>query len=256
MLSDMDTINLIVRGQEFGLCHAANQATCEGFEAGVLTCASLLVAGPWLAEAVALAHAHREWEIGLQLTLTCPTAGCRWGPVAPATLVPSLVEPTATFPRRLATDANAAEIARELEAQVERARAWGITPAYLDFMGEAGPEVDAAVQHLGGRLGIPTGTTCWGIASMIQRAPGSAFQPCEQLRDLRPGTHLWEVRPAQASPETWGLWPDEEQARARQADALAICDPELIALVRSKSIELLSFRQHIETRLGAEAESE
>src|SRR5437868_12631252 len=92
-LDSMDLLSLIVRGDDFGLCHAANQAICEAFETGLLTCASLLVTTPWLAEAVTLAQGHAEWELGLQLTLHCPTAGYRWGPVLGAAAVPSLVEP-------------------------------------------------------------------------------------------------------------------------------------------------------------------
>src|SRR6516164_1373230 len=95
--SPLDTISLIVRGDHFGLCHASNQALWEGFEAGVLTCASLAVTGPWVAEAAVLAHDHQEWEIGLLLNVTCDTVGCRWGPVAGPSLVPSLVGPTGNF---------------------------------------------------------------------------------------------------------------------------------------------------------------
>jgi len=71
----MNVISLIVRGDDLGLCHAANEAICEAFETGLLTCASLVVTTPWLAEALRLAHEHPEWEIGLQLVLHArPTA--------------------------------------------------------------------------------------------------------------------------------------------------------------------------------------
>ena len=39
------------RVDDFGLCHAANQAVLEAFETGLLTCASLAVVSPWAAEA-------------------------------------------------------------------------------------------------------------------------------------------------------------------------------------------------------------
>src|SRR5207245_2944163 len=42
----MNVISLIVRGDDFGLCHACNQAISEAFEAGLLTCASLVVVTP------------------------------------------------------------------------------------------------------------------------------------------------------------------------------------------------------------------
>jgi predicted glycoside hydrolase/deacetylase ChbG (UPF0249 family) len=248
-------INLIVRAKEFGLCHAANQAIQEGFESGIVTCSSLVVVGPWVAEAVALAHAHPEWEIGLQLVLNCPTAGCRWGPAAGPARVPGLVEPTGTFSPQLAATAKAVEIAQELEAQVERARSWGISPAYLDFAGAASPNIEESIHRLSERLGIPSGTAGWGIHSILPQAPGSIAQLLEALRALPPGVHLWEVWPAHDSPETWGLWPEDE-ACARQADAQSVCSSEVMAVIRQREIELISFREHTETRVGEEAENE
>src|SRR5205823_11997966 len=129
----MSAISLIVRADDFGLCHAANQAVCEAFETGLLTCASLVVNTPWMAEAVKLAHEYPEWEIGLQLLLSSPTGGYRWGPVSGAPTVPSLVEPAGTFPPSLSDAAQPHDITRELEAQVERAQACGIRPAYLVY---------------------------------------------------------------------------------------------------------------------------
>src|SRR2546421_3521077 len=96
-----DGVQLIVWAQGLGLGHSVNQAIEEAFETGVLTCASVLAPGPWLAEAAALVRQYPEWEIGLQLSLTCETIGCRWGPVAGADKVPSLVESTGTFPQSL-----------------------------------------------------------------------------------------------------------------------------------------------------------
>src|SRR2546421_11418545 len=106
----MEGISLIVRADDFGLCHAANQAILEGFETGLLTCASLAVVCPWVAEAATLAHGHPEWEIGVQLMLTCPAAGCRWGPVAGAAAVPSLADATGAFPARLPAAARARDL--------------------------------------------------------------------------------------------------------------------------------------------------
>lgn len=250
----MDGISLIVRGDDFGLCHASNQAIWEAFETGLLTCASLAAYGPWLAEAVEMVRSHPEWEIGLQLALECATAGCRWGPVAGSAAVPSLVEPTGTFAPSLPEAARPDDIMRELEAQVERARAWGIEPAYLEFDGTAHPAVEVVMRRLSEQLGSPAKMTDWGVQLLPSAAgkPGAVQTIRKTLEDLLPGVYLWSGRPAQDSPETWALWPDEETARARHADALALCDLETIALIQRRGIELISFRQHMETRLGTE----
>jgi hypothetical protein len=252
----MDTISLIVRASHFGLSHSSNQAICEGFELGVLTCASLIAAGPWLAEAAGLVHDHPEWEIGLELVLTCDGAGCRWGPIAGAGRVPGLVDPRGTFSTQLASTIAAEEIAQEFNAQVERVRAWGITPAYLDYEGDANPVVDANLHQFSERLGIPARMTDWGLTSILRNTPASPLNARDVLGSLSSGVHLWAVSPAHDSPETWALWPDEERARCNQADALAICDPEIRALIEKRGIERIGFRQHVEARVGSEAENE
>src|SRR5438045_2619303 len=90
-------IRLAVLGDGLGLSHAGNCAIEEAFELGVLTCATLAPAGPWLAEAAGLLRDYPHWPVGLLLALECRSAGARWGPVAGAAAVPSLVRPTGDF---------------------------------------------------------------------------------------------------------------------------------------------------------------
>jgi hypothetical protein len=247
---------LIVRADDFGLCHAVNQAVLEAFETGVLTCASLAVVGPWVAEVASLARDHPEWEIGLQLSLTCDTRGCRWGPVAGAAAVPALVDPAGTFMPRLPADVDAEAVRHELDAQADRARRWGISPAYLEYAGPEHPAVSATLPRLSERLGVPVWASARGIRrlELSETAPGT--HPAEQtridalcaaLRALSPGGHLWATRPAHDSPEAWGLWPEEE-VRSRQADASALCSAEVRTTLRECGIELTGFQQQMDVR--------
>lgn len=252
-MDSMSGISLLVRGDDFGLCHAANQAVCEAFETGLLTCTSLVVITPWLAEAVQLAHAYPEWEIGLQFVLDCPTVGYRWGPVSGSRTVPSLVEPAGTFLPSLADAAQPAEITRELEAQVERAQSCGIRPAYLVYAGADHPAVGATLQQLSERLGVPVWTTAWGVQPLALAEFGTrAIQ--EALAALKPGAYLWRTHPLHASPEVWALWADPEIAAARYAESVALCSPEIRALLEQRGLEQISFRQYLEQRLGTESE--
>jgi predicted glycoside hydrolase/deacetylase ChbG (UPF0249 family) len=246
----MDAISLIVRADEFGLCHAANQAIEEGFEAGLLTCASLAVACPWAAEAVELARAHPEWEIGLQLLLTCPVRGCRWGPVAGPAAAPSLVDATGGFFPQLSAAARAEEIGREWEAQLERARAWGLAPAYLEYVGETSPDLDRLLQRLSERHGLPAQMAGWGLRRLSIEGGEEA---AKVLAGLAPGAYLWVVRPTHDTPEAWGLWPEGDTTQQRHADALAVCSAAVAAAIRERGIERISFRQYVEVRLGSEA---
>lgn len=249
----MAEVAMIVRADWLGLSHGVNQAIEEAFEAGLLTDACLAVPCPWVAEAVALLHAHPEWEVGLQLVLHCPTTGCRWGPVA-GDAVPTLTDAVGCFPPLLLDSADPDDVHRECLAQVERAKAWGITPAYLEADG-----LDPTLaRQLSEQLGIPTGMTTWGLRP-LQLPPGPTPPWWERLEaalsSLTPGTYLWRTTPAQDSPETWGLWP-EALAEQAAAEWRALCSAELAALLRARGIELISFRQHLETRLGGAAEFE
>ena len=249
----MCAISLIVRGDDFGLCHASNQAICEAFETGVLTCASLLVTTPWLAEACGLIREHPEWEIGLQLSLHCATDGYRWGPLSGAPTVPSLVEPDGTFSRSLSAAAQPKDIAGELNAQVERARACGIRPAYLEYEGAGHPVVEAVLHDLSERLGVPARMTSWGVEPVpLSGLDQKAFD--DVLATLKPGTYVWVAHPTHASPEAWALWARAESAAARYADAVALCSAEIRSLLDQRGIERISFGQHLEERLGTETE--
>jgi predicted glycoside hydrolase/deacetylase ChbG (UPF0249 family) len=249
----MDAISLIVRADDFGLCHAANQAIEEGFEAGLLTCASLAVTCPWVAEAAGLIRAHPEWEIGLQLVLTCQVRGCRWGPVAGAGAVPGLVDATGAFWPQLPATARVEEMGREWEAQLERARAWGIAPAYLEYGGEMTPELGRELQRLSERHGLPARMADWGLQLL---SPEGGEAAVKALTSLAPGVYLWVVRPAHETPETWGLWPYGNTAEQRHADALAVCSAAVAAVIRERGIERISFRQHVEARLGCDVGSD
>lgn len=247
----MSTTSLLVRADDLGLCHAANQAISEGLEVGVLTSAALTVAAPWAAESVDLVREHPTWEIGLQLSLTCSTLGCRWGPVAGAAAVPSLVMPTGTFHRTLPAHANADDISLELHAQVGRAHAWGLTPAYLESEEENHLAVAAVLQQLRRQLGLPP--RMMGSALVALTLPPELVLETREtalmnaLAALAPGTHLWVTHPAQDSPETWGLWP-YATTQHRQGDLLAVCSAAVRALLRQRGIPLVSYRQFLDAR--------
>jgi predicted glycoside hydrolase/deacetylase ChbG (UPF0249 family) len=255
----MDATSLILRADDFGLSHTVNQAICEAFEIGVLTCASLQVTGPWVAEAAALAQQYSEWEIGLQLNLCCRTAGSRWGPILGAQAVPSLVEPMGTFPASIPQTASAEDIARELTAQAERIRAWGITPAYLEYDGEPHPAVEASLHRLSEDLGVPTRKPAWGIQQLflpahVEDSLESVLR--EVLVALKPGVYLWVTHPAHDAPDTWAMWSESQTVPLRKAEARLLCSPALRHLLEQRQIERIGFRECVEERLGMTSELE
>jgi predicted glycoside hydrolase/deacetylase ChbG (UPF0249 family) len=126
---------LIIHADDLAVAHSVNAASFDALDKGAITSASIMVPTPWINEVAAYARAHPDADLGLHLTLTSEWATYRWGSVASANLVPSLFDPDGTLPRDvqpLAARAKAAEVERELRAQIDRAIALGIRPTHLD----------------------------------------------------------------------------------------------------------------------------
>lgn len=120
---------VIISCDDLGSCHAANVGVFEALHHGVATCASLMVPAPWAAHAAS--HADPGDDLGVHLTLNAEHATYRWGPITHA---PSLQSGEGGFPRTLEDlweHADHDEVLRELQAQIERALAWGLDVTHL-----------------------------------------------------------------------------------------------------------------------------
>jgi len=127
---------LILNGDDLGMCHAANAATFDAMERGVLTAASLMVPCPWAYAACLTARSRPDLDVGVHLTLTSEWPAYRWGPLLGASRCPSLVDDLGFFPRRpedgLFERGAPDEILAEAEEQIRRALDWGLDPTNLD----------------------------------------------------------------------------------------------------------------------------
>jgi predicted glycoside hydrolase/deacetylase ChbG (UPF0249 family) len=125
---------LIVHADDLGVTHSVNAASIQGLETGFVNSASIMVPCPWFPEIADYAKNHPDTDFGLHLTLTSERVYYRWGPVAPADKVPSLLDQNGylhhDWTPDIHIDPREAEI--ELRAQIDRAYAMGIRPTHLD----------------------------------------------------------------------------------------------------------------------------
>jgi len=125
---------IIVHADDLGETHSVNAAAIKALQGGTINSASLMVPCPWFPEIADYAKSHPNADFGLHLTLTSERVYYRWGPVAPADKVPSLVDQNGYFHHDWEANAHidAREVEVKLRAQIERALAMGVRPTRLD----------------------------------------------------------------------------------------------------------------------------
>ncbi|MDH3212440.1 MAG: polysaccharide deacetylase family protein [Myxococcales bacterium] len=125
----------VIHCDDIGMCRAANDGAFEALRNGPATCGSIMVPCPAFPEAAEWARTHPELDLGIHLTLNAEWPEHRWGPVAGASAVPSLVDAAGQLlPTTLETAVRAkpAEVEIELHAQVDLALQTGIDATHLD----------------------------------------------------------------------------------------------------------------------------
>ncbi len=126
---------LLIHADDVGLCHSVNVATIRAMEKGVVTCASIMVPCPWMPEIAEYCRNHPEADFGLHLTMTSEWRNYRWPTVTPIPEVPGLIDKDGFIhsdENQTAQFASAAEVEKEIKAQVARAAHFGIKPTHVD----------------------------------------------------------------------------------------------------------------------------
>lgn len=126
---------LIINNDDAGMCHAANKATIEGMENGVISSATIMTPCPWYNEIASYAAANPSKGFGVHLTLTSEWKHYRWGTVAPRDKVPGLYDEQGYMwkgIREVYSSSNPEEALIEGRAQLKRALNSGIPVTHID----------------------------------------------------------------------------------------------------------------------------
>jgi len=170
---------LIIHADDLAVSHSQDSASFAALERHAATAASIMVPCPWLTEVAEFAKAHPRADLGLHLTLTSEWHSYRWGPVASRDQVPGLLGPDGNLwpdVPFVTEHASAAEVEKEIRAQVELAMKLGIHPTHLDS--HMGTLFDPAYFPMYVKVARE-----YGLPFLAARAPGAPASMLALLKD-------------------------------------------------------------------------
>lgn len=269
----------IIHADDVGMCQASIQAFEELDAFGLVTCGAVMVPCPWFPQAADYARSHPQTDLGLHLTLTSEWPLYRWGPVSTRDPRSGLMDEEGFFPRRtedFQAKANQRAAIGEMEAQLQRARQFGIRLSHIDtHMGTViHPKYLQAYVSLAQKnrlpamllrmeesdllkMGLNQLTAKLG-ARLIQQLEQSGFpmadaivqlpldQPDNRLEiaknafdTLKPGVTHFIIHPSVDTPELRAITPDW---RGRVADYQTFLREDLREYVRQIGVQVIGYR--------------
>ncbi len=171
---------LIVTADDFGAAREVNDAVEDAHQHGILTAASLMVAAPAAADAVARAKANPRLRVGLHIVLV------EGKPTLPAASVPDLVDASGNFRTDMARAAANMfffpKVRRQLEAEIA---------AQFDAFRATGLSLDHVNTHKHFHLHPTIASTILRVGKTHGlRAIRVPLEPQHVLRRAEPGARL------------------------------------------------------------------
>jgi len=256
-----NSVALIIRTDDVGMSHSVNLGMQRLVSTGMPVSVSVMFACPWYQEAVEILKQHPNASVGIHLVLNSEWKNYRWGPVAGATAVPSLVDENGFFfPSSEALhqhNPNVAEIETELRAQIDRALRSGVKIDYVDYhMGTAVryPEFQAVTERLAQEYGL-------GMSHYFgetEDSPQYSAPPARKMDSLlvlinrmKPGLNMVITHVGIDDAELGALLdmntdqPLPDMSKNRQGELTALTSSRFAAALKARNVVLLTYRDVI-----------
>lgn len=126
---------IMLHADDIGMSPEANMAVEKQLLDGVIQSAAVMIPCPNAEEFILWAKNNPKMDIGLHLTLTSEWKTYRWGPVTPLDEVQGLLDEDKKMwhsVMQVVQHASAAEVEKEIRAQIEQSIAWGHRPDHID----------------------------------------------------------------------------------------------------------------------------
>lgn len=242
---------LLIRIDDAGLNIDTNRGVETAALAGVARSVGIMACTPAFDDAARrLRDLPSSIAIGVHLTLNSEWTNVRWGPVLPASRVPSLVDKDGFFPfdhaLYRARPPVVAEVLAELRAQIARVRAAGLSPCYADeHMMFAGvhPQLTQPVRDLLAAEGLHYARD----AELLRlECPTTSTEGwTSALAEAAPGDYLVITHPAIDGMETHTLTLPKQSpgavANQRVLEHAMLRDPALESLLKNTGATLINY---------------
>ncbi|MEQ7005840.1 ChbG/HpnK family deacetylase [Actinopolymorpha sp. B17G11] len=253
-------MRLLVRADDAGLCDAVNRAIAEVVTGGIAGNVSVMAPTPAFDQAAAMLLAlgadRTHVTAGLHVTLSSEWQSPRWGPILPATDVPSLLDASGCFfpsPADLRAtgrfDLDEAEA--EVAAQLGKARTTGLEIRYLDEhmgVGRVLPGLGERLRDLARREALVYAPDLARLPPLTSASagPGPDTDLADRIRAAEDGTYLMVTHPGIDTPELRAIrgvgYPDVGAVAAeRDGDRRALLSADVRKACQDRGVTLISY---------------
>ena len=254
-------IRLLVRADDAGSFHSANQACIDCATKGIVRSVEVMAPGPWFAEAVKLLRQNPQIDVGIHLVLTSEWESCKWGPVsAVPTLVDSngrffpMVWRNSNFPPRTSIQESAwqvSDVEKELRAQIEIALR--NLPRITHLSGHMAfesldPRLAQLVERLRREYRLQPGSPERGLTlfpgwGQEKSTEGRIQAFVANVEKMTPGNYLFVDHPGMKCPEmdSIGHKGYENVSADREAVTRVFTSPAVMDALRQKGVKLISY---------------
>lgn len=165
---------IILHADDIGMCPEANIAAEKLLVNNFIQSSAVMIPCPNAEDFIGWAIDNPKMDVGLHLTLTSEWRDHRWGTVTEKSEVPGLLDPASKMWEsvlEVVQHASAAEVEKEIRAQIEQSIAWGYRPDHIDtHMGTlfGDPSYVAVYFKVAQEYGIPANAIDLSVDKVVQ----------------------------------------------------------------------------------------
>lgn len=261
----MEKKYLIVNADDYGMCHSSNAGTEHLLKEHKISSCTLMVPCPWALTGMKFLQENKNVEFGVHLTTISEHPYYKWGPMAPAGEVASLLADGRFFHNEDQLDefiqkVNTDELEKEYRAQIETVYSHGLKPTHLDShcnTHELRPDIFEMTNRLALEYNLPLRTAFpenitkqknihrfsvdYPVVDSfrIRTEEKDAFFT-NYIKNIQPGITEIAIHPALDSEELRAIKPDWD---VRTADFKFFNSGSFFQLLEENSIELTSYNE-------------